>query len=211
MHPDELLEKLKVSATPRKKKNLDIIHTVCREQYTLGNKDFSVATISRLAQKQGGPVASTIHNKTGLDFKSLIKAWAENTEGQTRKPRKSKEHPINTILDKIDNLPVRAIMGAVLAENSKLKREVNLLKANAGIVIDFRPTEPTSEINQPIQILPASADLSDSEKEALRHAISNTLLQDEGWTQDEHGRVLNNKSRPIFKVGFVSGIKKIVG
>ncbi len=31
MHPDELLEQLKATATSRKAKNLNIIHSVCRE------------------------------------------------------------------------------------------------------------------------------------------------------------------------------------
>src|SRR5690606_36312806 len=62
MHPNELLEQLKASATPRKAKNLDIIHAVSREQYERGSTDFSVATISKIAQERGGPVKSTIHN-----------------------------------------------------------------------------------------------------------------------------------------------------
>ena len=75
MHPVDLLEQLKANANTRKQKNLDLIHAVCREQYERGSKDFSVATISRIAQERGGPATSTIHNKTGDDFKGLIKAW----------------------------------------------------------------------------------------------------------------------------------------
>lgn len=85
MHPDELLEQLKANANTRKQKNLDLIHAVCREQYERGSKDFSVATISRIAQERGGPITSAIHNKTGDSFKGLIKAWATHTGGVTRK------------------------------------------------------------------------------------------------------------------------------
>lgn len=210
MHPDDLLERLKANANPRKQKNLDIIHAVCREQYERDAKDFSVATISRIAQERGGPVKSTIHNKTGDDFKGLIKAWAEHTGGVTRKVRKLNESPIHAVLDKIENPAVRAVMGAVLAENQKLKREVNLLKANAEVVIDMRRAASTVP-SETIEILSAATGLTDSEKEALRHAVSDRLMQDEGWTQDEHGRILNAKGRPIFKVGFVSGIQKLLG
>ncbi len=31
MHPDDLLDQLKKTATPRKQKTLDLIHEVCRE------------------------------------------------------------------------------------------------------------------------------------------------------------------------------------
>ncbi|SDO40242.1 hypothetical protein SAMN05216303_1011329 [Rhodoferax sp. OV413] len=209
MHPDELLEQLKASATPRKIKNLDIIHAVCREQHERGSKDFSVAMISKIAQERGGPVKSTIHNKTGDDFKGLIKAWADHTGVATRKVRKLNENPVYAVLDKIPDPAVRAVMGAVLAENRKLRGEVNLLKANTEVVIDQRITS-ASQPRDTIQILPASTGLTDSESEALRHSISDKLMQDEGWTQDDHGRVLNAKGRVIYKIGYVTAIQKIV-
>lgn len=210
MHPDELLEQLKATANPRKQKNLDLIHAVCREQHERGSRDFSVATISKIAQERGGPVKSTIHNKTGDDFKGLIKAWADHSGGVSRKVRKVSENPVYAVLDKIADPAVRAVMGAVLAENRKLRGEVNLLKANTAVVIDQR-TVAASQPKDTIQILPASTGLIDSEKEALRHAISDKLMQDEGWIQDDHGRVLNAKGRPIYKVGYVTAIRKIVG
>lgn len=209
MDPDELLEQLKASATPRKAKNLDIIHAVCREQHERGSRDFSVATISKIAQTRGGPVKSTIHNKTGDDFKGLIKAWADHTGGVTRKVRKVSENPIYAVLDKIPDPAIRAVMGAVLAENKKLRGEVNLLKANTEVVIDRR-VEATSQVKDTAHILTASADLTDSEKDALRHAISDSLMEDEGWIQDDHGRVLNSKGRAIYKVAYVTAIRKII-
>lgn len=210
MHPDELLEQLKNNATPRKAKNLDIIHAVCREQHERGSTDFSVATISKIAQERGGPVKSTIHNKTGDDFKGLIKAWASHTGGVTRKVRRVSENPIYAVLDKIPDPAVRAVMGAMLAENKKLRGEVNLLKAHTEVVIDLT-AKNASHLQETIQILPTSLGLTDSEQIALRHAISGQLLQDEGWQTDEYGRILAANGRPIFKNGFVSAIRKIIG
>jgi hypothetical protein len=210
MNPDELLEQLKANANPRKQKNLDLIHAVCREQHDRGSRDFSVATISKIAQERGGPVKSTIHNKTGDDFKGLIKAWAYHTGGVTRKVRKVSHNPIYAVLDKIPDPAVRAVMGAVLAENKKLRGEVNLLKANTELVIDQTQIKinPSKET---IQILPAFTGLTDSEKEALKHAVSERFLKDEGWTQDDYGRVLNAKGRAIYKVGYSTAIRKIIG
>lgn len=54
MHPDDLLDQLKKTATLRKQKTLDLIHEVCREQYERGGRDFSVATIARIAEDRGG-------------------------------------------------------------------------------------------------------------------------------------------------------------
>ena len=61
------------------------------------------------------------------------------------------------------------------------------------------------------QILPASTGLYPSEIEALRHAVSDRLLRDEGWTSDAEGRVLNEAGRVIFKPGYVTAIRKIIG
>lgn len=210
MHPDELLEQLKAHANPRKQKNLDLIHAVCREQHDRGSRDFSVATISKIAQERGGPVKSTIHNKTGDDFKGLIKAWADHTGGVTRKVRKISENPIYAVLDRIPDPAVRAVMGAVLAENKKLRGEVNLLKANTEVVIEQRQAT-ASQAKDMIQILPAFTGLTETEKEALRYAVSEKFLHDEGWTQDDYGRVLNVKGRAIYKVGYVAAIRKILG
>lgn len=121
MHPADLLEQLKTNANTRKQKNLDLIHAVCREQYERGSKDFSVATISRIAQERGGPAPSTIHNKTGDDFKGLIKAWASHTGGVTRKVRKTTNNPVWDVLDRIPDPAVRSVMGAVLVENKRLR------------------------------------------------------------------------------------------
>lgn len=212
MHPDELLEQLKVNANTRKQKNLDLIHAVCREQYERGSKDFSVATISRIAQERGGPVTSTIHNKTGDDFKGLIKAWASHTGGVTRKVRKATNNPVWDVLDRIPDPAIRSVMGAVLAENKKLRGEVNLLKQHANIVIDYRDKSGDNDkLGCPGEYLPADVGLTESEKEALRHAISEKLLKDECWKEDKHGRILTDKGSPIFKIGFATAIRKILG
>lgn len=212
MHPDELLEQLKANANTRKQKNLDLIHAICREQYERGSKDFSVATISRIAQGRSGPAPSTIHNKTGDDFKGLIKAWAEHTGGVTRKVRKATNNLVWDVLGRIPDPAVRSVMGAVLAENKKLRGEVNLLKQHANIVIDYRDKSgERAELARSGDYLPADFGVTDTEKAALRHAISEKLMKEEGWKEDKHGRILTDKGSPIFKIGFATAIRKILG
>jgi len=212
LNPDELLEQLKTTATPRRSKNLDIVHTVCREQYERGSKDFSVATIARIASERGGPARQSIHNKDGDAFKGLIAAWAKCTGGLNRKPRKVSEGPISAILERISDPAVRAVMAAVLAENRKLRSENNILKNKSNYMIDRRPLPAVPASKEVIQIIPASYVLNDSEKEALRHSISDKLFKEEGWIADDNGRVMIEKNkRVIQKVGFVAAIRKMLG
>ena len=209
MHPDELLDQLKKTATPRKQKTLDLIYEVCREQYERGSKDFSVATIARIAEERGGPSKGAIHNKTGDDYKGLIKAWAQHTGGVTRKVRQISENPYTYLIDKIENPALRSMMAGILAENRQMRREITLLKAEGNRVIDMRPR--SAKPGEAVEILPASTGLYPSEIDALRHAVSDRVLKDEGWTTDAEGRVINEVGRVVYKPGYVSAIRKILG
>lgn len=209
MHPDDLLDQLKKTSTPRKQKTLDLINAVCREQFERGSKDFSVATIGRLSDARGGPSKGAIHNKTGDDYKGLIKAWAEHTGGLTRKVRQVSANPYAALIEKIENPALRSMMAGILAENRQMRREITLLKAEENRVIDMRPKLPESR--ETVQILPASSGLYPSELDALRHAVSDGLFKNEGWTCDAEGRVLNEVGRVIFKPGYVTAIRKVLG
>jgi hypothetical protein len=209
MHPDDLLDQLKKTATPRKQKTLDLIYEVCKEQYERGSRDFSVATIARIAEDRGGPSKGAIHNKTGDDYKGLIKAWAEHTGGVTRKVRQVSENPYSALIDKIDNPALRSMMAGILAENRQMRREITLLKAEGNRVIDMRPQ--STQPREAVQVLPASFGLYPSEIEALRHAVSDKLLAGEGWTSDAEGRVISETGRPVYKPGYMTAIRKIIG
>ncbi len=209
MTPDKLLEQLKGTSNTQKQRSLDIIYEVCREQFDRGSKDFSIATIGKLSEQQGGPKAQPIRNKGGEDFRALISAWAHHTGGSVRKPLKVIESPIHAVLQKIEDPAVRAVMGSVLAENTKLKGQVNILKQQVEVIVDKRPVAPP-QASQTIEVLQPSPELTHSEIEALTHAISDILMENEGWTVDNNGRVRNAKGRVLYKPGYVTAIKKIL-
>lgn len=210
MNPEQLLEQLKVSANVRKAKSLDILNSVCREQFERSGKDFSIGLIGRLSEEKGGPATQSIRNKTGNDFKALISAWANHTGGSVKRQPKQNDNPLYAILEKIPDPAVRAVVGIVLAENKKLKGEVQLLKRNSGIIIDLRPVEFVPMKDSEVQVLPALTGLTASEIEALKFSVSEKFLQNEGWNSDASGRILNEKGRVLFKPGFLSAIKKML-
>ncbi|MCX7173732.1 MAG: gamma-mobile-trio protein GmtX [Proteobacteria bacterium] len=123
--------------------------------------------------------------------------------------RQVSENPYTTLIDKIENPALRSMMAGILAENRQMRREITLLKAEGNRVIDMRPKLPDSR--ETVQILPASTGLFPSEVEALRHAISDRLLKQEGWMTDAEGRVKTEAGTPIYKPGYVTAIRKIVG
>jgi hypothetical protein len=211
-----MLDGLKTHANSRKQRSLDIVHQVCQEQHERGSRVFSIAIIGKLSAKKGGPATQSIRNKAGGDYRALIKTWAEHTGGSTRKPATPIQPTWEAILDKIPDPAVRSIVGALIADNRKLKGKLNLLQRQTEVVIDRRtaPAPKEDAAVPPIQVLPAMCRLLDTEVVALRHAISDELMKSEGWIIEENGRVarlINDRNRTIFKVGFVTAIHKVLG
>lgn len=211
MTPDELLYLLKTNSNTRKQRSLDIIYVICQEQVERGSKDFSIATIGRLSVEKGGPSPQTIRNKGGDDFRALIASWAEHSKGAMKKPPKIQESGISSILVKINDPAVRSIVGSILATNTKLQREVNLLKQQAEIIIDRRTIPLPTTKQQDAQLTGISESFTPSELAALSHAISTELMEQEGWTIEKSGRIVNKLGRTIFRAGFATAIRKTLG
>lgn len=211
LSPDEVLAALKHDATPRTQRSLDLLHTLCREQHQNGSRDFSVATMGRLSAERGGPSAQPIRNKTGAHYRALLAAWAAHVDGLTRKPPARAEPGVaEDVLDMIPDAAVRAVVGVILAENRKLLGEVALLKRQAQVVVDHRPVskEPGSEST--VQVLPVLSTLLPMEVEALRQAVSKERLQLLGWEVDERNGRVTKEGRPVFQVGFMTALQKVL-
>lgn len=93
LHPDEVLKDLqgRTKDKPRagslgSKRNLELIHKACREQYEAGSLDFSPSVIARSLSELG---TAFFVNK-GLSrapYRDLMKAWATFAGGHTRSLR----------------------------------------------------------------------------------------------------------------------------
>jgi hypothetical protein len=203
---------LKAQSSPRLAKSLDLIHEICRDQKSGGSQDFSLPTIGRLSQRRGGPAYQTMRNKNpqGERYQALIRAWADFSGGSTRKQTQRKYPQAFVILDKIDDPAVRQVVGGIIAANSRLKGEIQVLKQNADIVIDRRRIEPEKREPRTAQVFPTLGGLTEMEVEALRHAISDAFLEQEAWAVENNGRVKNGKGRTLFKPGFATAIRKVL-
>lgn len=211
MHPDEILAQLQENASVRKKRTLELIHEVCKKQYESGNKDFSIATIGMLIADHGGPSEQALRNKQGEDYRALIKQWADHSDGSSRKVKKQKPTGLNDeILANVTDPTTRALVGMILAENKKLKKENSLLKQQTTLTIDMRKTKDGVLGNgQNVVLISLSHDLTDTELKALREAISDDFMKNRGWTVDDYGRV-KEKGIQVYKLGYVSAIKKVL-
>ncbi len=209
MHPDELFSKLYENASTRKRKTLELINNACKTQAESDIKDFSIGAIARLIADDGGPSEQALRNKNAEDYRALISQWAENYKTNTKKPKKEKRTTVNNdILASISDPTTKALVGMLMAENKKLKRENSLLKEQTTFTIDMRPV---NDINpkKDGSIIEPSYKLTDTEIDALRNAISSEFLNHQGWTTDNYGRVKENGIQ-IYKLGYLTAIKKIL-
>ena len=210
--PMDVLTALKFEATLRTQRSLDLIHSICEEQYEKGIRDFSVVTIGRISSERGGPSAQPIRNKSGAHYRTLLKAWADFADGHTRKPAARAEPGVaDDVLEMITDASVRAVVGVLIAESRKMKAENTLLKSQTQVVVDRRPTlSPASKTADVVQVLPALEMLLPSEVEALRHSISAEFLEQMGWTLNEKNGRISKGTQSIFRPGFGTGIKKVL-
>lgn len=211
IHPDEFVAQLSENTSTRKKRSLEIIHNICKEQYERGSKDFSIPTVVRLLSEVKGVSEQTIRNKEGADYRALMQCWASYADGVTKKPKAKQENSIaDEIIGGITDPTIRALVGVVLAENRKLKGENSLLKRQTTLTIDIRhPVRPMLNANKNSEILPQVSNLLPSEITALQHAISDEFLIEQNWTTDDQGRI-KYRGRSIYKAGYVTAIKKIL-
>jgi hypothetical protein len=202
--PYKVCEILKQGASSRTIKALDIIHQVCIEQANRGSSDFTIAMIGRLSKEAYGPGIQAIRNKTGKKYQALIKSWA------------AYKKPVNVVSDKvkekdawvndINEAHIRWLVLDLIADNRRLRGQLQLAKEQSNIHIDMR-SETSKTSSQ--QHLKTQALLPD-EREALSHAIDEQEILAKQWTIGELGEVLDVNGEEVFQIGFVEAIQKIL-
>lgn len=213
-----LLGNLKTGKTQRTKNSLDKLNTLLESRFKKGLKDYSIASIGRASEESGGIGTVSIRNKSGEHYRLLIDAWAAKANTTMKKPvaphsRKNEIPSDMELLKHLDDPALRAVFGQIIAEKKKLKAENRILKQNTDVIIDNRPNKAlqTQNVNNVVEVKPSlKRVLLDSEIEALKDAIDKSKTTQRGWIITENGAVKNEYGRPLFKVGFVNAIKKVL-
>lgn len=213
-----ILENLKLGKSQRTQDSLNKLNSLLESHFTARENDYSIATIGRVSKANGGVSTVSIRNKTGEHFRQLIDAWATKANTSMKKPPvpHSRKNEIPTdmkILRLLNDPAMRAVVGNIIAEKNKLKAENSILKQNAKIIVDMRPSKNiyAEQAHQGIQVLSTlDSLLLPSDIEALADAINEDKMFQRGWTVSKYGAVKDEYERPLFKNGFVVAIKKIL-
>jgi len=212
IHPDAVLESLLAKGgRSNRRTGLAKMHELCRRQHEGGSRDFSLPAIGRLGEAEGIMKGRALYNAQSADYRTLIEAWAAYAGPPAPKPPKTLAS--HEYLMRIEDPAIRSIMQAIIAERDKLKAQLNVLKANTQVTVDRRPLGATIAAapgTQPVTMLAPSAQLTPSEREALRNAVSADYLENQGLREGSHGEIVNARGRTVFEVGFARAIRKIL-
>lgn len=195
MTPDEMLAHLKEKA-PRQQATLDAVFAVCREQIERGMADFSFATIARMGAGRGVPKVQSIRNKTGDNYRMLIKCF-EGSKGALKRVPKAKA--ADAWVDEIADPRLRLMVNirlSKLAEAERLNRE--LIPPNTEIRIDDRVGSQTEYRLTPV------------ERRAIEHLMSEDFFTAWRLKPGGKGTVLDEEGKVVFKPGTLDALTKIL-
>ncbi|QQX57452.1 gamma-mobile-trio protein GmtX [Pseudomonas chlororaphis] len=213
IHPGAVLEALLAKGgRSNRRANLAKMHELCCKQYEASSRDFSLPAIGRLAEADGIIKGRALYNAQSADYRLLIEAWAAYAGPPP--PKQARTLASHEYLMRIEDPAIRSIMQTIITERDKLKAQLNILKANTQVTIDRRPlgsTIASAPGAQPITILAPSAQLTQSEREALQKAVSRDYLEERGMCEGSHGEIVNERGRTIFEVGFARAVRKVLG
>lgn len=216
-----ILADLKDRTNPRTQKSLDKLNSILAEYHASGQKDFSVTTIGRLSSSEGGPGYQSLRATRNDHYRRLIEAWATKAGTSMKKPlaefSRAREVPADhKLLERLDDPALRALFGQIIAERNRLKKEVNLLKQHANVVIDKHPMRQfyaTAEnAAENVGVLPALIGmLTPMQVKALEYAISAECMKKHGWQYTKAGQVKDVEfNTEVFPRGYVNAIDKIL-
>ena len=218
IHPDAVREAiLATTSHPTKRRNLDLIHEVCKEWESLGHKDFSLKAVGEAVEARGGLKVKALWNPQSADYRKLIEAW-QAFAGGPKLREIAKASTSDALLRTITDPATRIVVEKLVRERNSLRAERDILKSQSNLVIDRRPIANTTKtaIAEGTVTLEVSKGptFNEAEREALEHAVAPELWRAEGWREERNGRVVKDlgegRTRTIFKPGFVSAIRKVL-
>ena len=218
IHPDTIYDvMLSAAGHPTKRRNLSLIHDVCREREKLGSREFALKSVGEAVESRGGPKVKALWNPQSADYRKLIEAW-QAYAGAPALREVAKSSTVDLVTQNIPDPATRIVVEKLMKERNTLRSEVNILKAQTKFIIDKRPrvATPTASVANGEMTLEITSGpkLNPLEREAIEYAISPEFWRIEGWVSERNGRVVKDlgegRTRTVFKPGFVNALRKIL-
>lgn len=196
MTPEEMLAWL-CEKSPRQKSSLEAVYAICKEIVEAGGTNFTSEHIGRVGATRGGPRAQTIRNKTGDNFKALIKCFID-APGTRKRANKSTS---SDWVDGIKDPKLRILVDRTVAELAQAKRELKeLIPPGTEYRVDDRRGQSSETV--------PNFKLNEFERDALTFLLSDSFLLQWRFERGRRGDVLNAHGQTIFHPGTIPALEK---
>ena len=211
--PERIFRELYDKSTKRKQQSLEKVNNACKKQYISKSMDFSIPTIAKLIANEGGPSEQALRNKNGEEYRLLIGAWAEYSNGSTKKMSQKalnlEEENYEEIANSISSSTAQALFHIFVGKYKRLQGELIALKrlGETNLIVDDRPKSKNIEIQNSTLVSP-TLNLSKAELEALETAISKDFIVRQGWTLTN--RRIKKGELTVYSRSYFDAINKIL-
>jgi hypothetical protein len=181
----ELIEACKRSTA---RDQMAILKAALDRQVQDDRNDFSISTLAMLMEGKGGPAQSTMRNKAGERYKTLIAAYVtEHSKPNSRKKQSSSPDWV----DRIEELDIRWLVKNLIGQNKKLLAENNALRSVKKLTIDMTTTSDVPVHNK------ALPDFTAGEVDTIKSFLSLEALQAAQLGFDDKGRLFNTRTKDL--------------
>ncbi|WP_371865985.1 gamma-mobile-trio protein GmtX [Duganella qianjiadongensis] len=174
-----------------------------------GRRRFCVDLLGILSEAAGGPAAAAVRDKTGDDYKALIKTFAGAVDGKSRKASKRKRSVLYDILEGVSDPVLRTRIGILLAELESARGQITALRhlasQHAVVYLDGPDTATCSDVLTP------PFDLAQQERNVLERAIAPATLMHWGWVAEPNGWLKTDTGQVVYPAGYITAIQKVLG
>lgn len=197
-----LIASVSNGANKRVLANIDLIVKLCQEQEKRGSTEFTVAMIGGLSAEQGGISAQSIRNDKYGRYKAIVEAFKRKN---SKRKKSAKVREEDDWIENITDSNSKYLALSLVAENKHLRSQLQTTRQLKEVFLDL-----TEEESRPQQKNSSNLDLFPMELKALKDFVSQSRLDENGWTRTEHGQLVDQDGVELCKAGLMSAIDKIL-
>lgn len=200
-------------ATAKRPETIVRIWQACL-QIDTSTKSITVANVGRVTEQHwNSPKTQSIRDQP-TSLKRLVELCAAAQRKEVKPTNHAAEYKgFDNLVVEISDPNSRAKLRQILAENTRLRKEVKALRA-AYLQLEppRAPVSPAQKAQDTsVDEAPLSHSLTSEERRELERAVDPSFWYDEGYTLNEIHGLMSASGRTILKSAFFRGLRRSLG
>jgi hypothetical protein len=208
---------------PQRRKSLELLWNVLESMRAEGELDYSIPSVGEHLETSGSLGTQSIRNAPGKPFRDLIAAYAAAAGGSRQRKGQREQSPLDFALESVADPAARALLRQCVAEHKRCQHEKDQLRsAFKRLSVGNEPAaSPASSVPQApsaafaaATVLPPSpapgVALHRFEIEAVRAAVDDDRLAENGWTVQPNGSIVSETGQVLLPPGFATSLAKMI-